>query len=463
MNAHLNAGRKARADKQFDIAEKEGAAAVKEAEALGPLQPALYSALVELGNTYYVQRKYAEAEPFYFRATEIAESSGIDQRTLSYQLDSLGMTRHFEGKDLAALPALERALSLREKALGPDNENVVPLLADLAAVQSALLKRDQAEASLRRALTLQDKMIGPDRARTAATMIQLAGVLDAEAKYEEAERYYRDSLKNREALFGSENGAVSDSLLALAEFLRLRGRNPEAEPLYRRSMHIREKLYGPDSLAVATGANGLSLTLRNMKKFDEAEILLLHAIDIAEKSEGADGLRVTRFLGNLSVLYRRENRLPAAEKVRPGRYPSGKNASGRRIRTSSTSSKILRMFTIRKNDIPMPNRFTGARWRFSRKITVRIIPMLPANVPVWEEISPAKSDSRGGHALRSGAGDRRKTQRAGQFENRSSDTSYRANLPSGKYVCGGRGAVRARHSHRSVEPRRETPVGHRVE
>jgi tetratricopeptide (TPR) repeat protein len=269
LDQHLAAAQKARSERQYDAAEREGAAAVQEAEKLGTISPRLNEALAALGTTYSVQRKYEQARPLLFRATEIAEAAGVDSRTLTTQLLSL------------------------------------------ANVQSTLVNWDQAELSLRRALQIGERLVGPDRAQTAAIMIQLAGVLNSEAKYEQAESYYRSALKLQEALFGPDNVAVS-AVGSLGFFLFRRGRSTEAEPLLRRTLRSNEKVYGPESVQVASAANDLSLTVRDLNRLDEAEALLIRAIDIAGKTENSK-LAQSRYMGNLSLIYQRKRMLPEAE------------------------------------------------------------------------------------------------------------------------------------------------------
>ncbi len=315
LDTHLAAARKARDQKLYADAEREGSAALQEAEKLGLLSPRLNAALADLGYTFYIQRKYTDAEPLYFRATEIADPAGIDPRTQSVQLNYLGMARFHGNKQEAALAPLEHALALREKAIGPDHPNVAQLLVDLATVQAALTKRDLAEASLRRALRIQDQFIGPDRAQTAATMMQLGSVLDAEVKHEEAETFYRGALKIREAVLGPESAPVADTLDDLAELLRTRGNNKDAEPLQKRALAIRTKVFGAAGPRVARSFNNLALIERNLGHPDEAEKLLLQAVDIAENKDSLDQGSLARYLSNLASLYRSQGQLREAEKV----------------------------------------------------------------------------------------------------------------------------------------------------
>src|SRR5579862_9870230 len=139
LDQYLAAARKARDDTQYDNAERQGAATIEQAEKLGPLSPRFNEALADLGTTYYAQRKYSQAEPLFFRATEIGHAAGVDGRTLATQLSNLGMLRHLLGRNEDALHTLERALKLREKSLGSEHPDLAFDLMNMANVQTALL------------------------------------------------------------------------------------------------------------------------------------------------------------------------------------------------------------------------------------------------------------------------------------------------------------------------------------
>ena len=313
--AHLKAANAARSQKQWAEAEKEGAAAIAEAEKLGPLNGRLADALQAAGYTCFLEGKYDRSELLYFRATEIAEPAGTSQETLAYELDYLGSARLRQDKFPSAMAPYQRALAIREKLKGPDDPSLANLLSNLAAAQIGLSQWAPAEESLNRAVRIQEKLIGPDRANLANTLMQLGNAMQAQAKYPEAETRYRDALKIREALFGPDHASVGDSLSQLGDTIRHEGRYAEAEPLLRRSVAIREKAYGPNGPAVANSLNNLALALEALNKSDEAEKCFLRAIDIAGGDASDKGGRESRYMGNLSALYRRQQRLPEAQKL----------------------------------------------------------------------------------------------------------------------------------------------------
>src|SRR6266705_554827 len=66
------------------------------------------------------------------------------------------------GKYAEAVPLAQRALAIREKALGPDHPDVASLLNNLAELYRAQGRYADAEALFKRSLAIREKALGPD-------------------------------------------------------------------------------------------------------------------------------------------------------------------------------------------------------------------------------------------------------------------------------------------------------------
>src|SRR2546423_152024 len=75
-----------------------------------------------------------------------------------------------------AIPLAERALALREKALGPQAPEVAGALSNLAVLYQATGKLDRAEALNLRALSIYEQASGGDRAHLADVLYHLAEI-----------------------------------------------------------------------------------------------------------------------------------------------------------------------------------------------------------------------------------------------------------------------------------------------
>ena len=189
-----------------------------------------------------------------------------------------------QGRYEQAEPLYQRALAIREKALGPDHPDVATSLNNLArlyqppgpvrAGRAALPARPghpresagarpprrrhqpqqpgacstshqgryaQAEPLYQRALAIREKALGPDHPDAAASLNNLAVLYDNQGRYEQAEPLYHRALAIREKVLGPDHPATAASLNNLAVLYRKQGRHGQAEPLYQRALAIREK------------------------------------------------------------------------------------------------------------------------------------------------------------------------------------------------------------------------------
>ena len=107
-------------------------------------------------------------------------------------------------------------------------------------------KYEEAEPLYQRALTIREKALGPEHPDTASTLNNLALLYNNQGKYEEAEPLYQRALAIREKALGPEHPDTASTLNNLAILYYDQGKDEEAEPLYQRALAIREKVFGLD-------------------------------------------------------------------------------------------------------------------------------------------------------------------------------------------------------------------------
>jgi tetratricopeptide (TPR) repeat protein len=78
---------------------------------------------------------------------------------------------------------LKRALSIQEKALGPDHLDVAATLNALGVVYYQLHRFAEAEPLLKRAQAIREKALGPDDLLVAASLNDLANVCEGQGRY----------------------------------------------------------------------------------------------------------------------------------------------------------------------------------------------------------------------------------------------------------------------------------------
>ncbi len=100
---------------------------------------------------------------------------------------------------------VQRALTTRERVLGPEHPNTLSTVNNLASLYRKQGKYKQAERLYQRALTTKERVLGPEHPDTLGTVNNLAGLYWKQGKYEQAERLYQRALTTFERVLRPEH------------------------------------------------------------------------------------------------------------------------------------------------------------------------------------------------------------------------------------------------------------------
>jgi tetratricopeptide (TPR) repeat protein/Zn finger protein HypA/HybF involved in hydrogenase expression len=242
-------------------------------------------------------------------------------------------------------PVYEKALSEREKALGPDHPRVARSASDLGMFLMQIKDLIAAEAPLRRAVAIDgsnaDPLLGSDREN-------LASVLESNGKREEAFQLYRqaaagpdfrvaarsfaslarldsahadswygNAVEAEEKASGTEDRRVAILLHERALALREKGDDKSAEPLLRRALAIQQKIAKPDYHLTAGILNTLGNLLEGAHQMEEAERLERVALRLSEERFGPESPELSMTCTNLAdVLWNKHDYAGAARLYR---------------------------------------------------------------------------------------------------------------------------------------------------
>ena len=138
-------------------------AAAGHAERLGIAGEAA-SWLSDRASAYLRERgQYRQAKPLAERAVTLAEAAlGPDDLEVAWRRDALGRVLHALGDFSGAREQFERALAIGEAALGPDHRDVGTWRNNLGAVLRDLGDLPGAREQFERALAISEAALGPD-------------------------------------------------------------------------------------------------------------------------------------------------------------------------------------------------------------------------------------------------------------------------------------------------------------
>jgi tetratricopeptide (TPR) repeat protein len=187
-DSHIDEGSKAYSEQDFEEAEKQYLAAIKEAEKFGPQDSRLITSLDSLASVYEAQRKWVEAEPLYQRTLALQENLlGLEHPEVADNLNNLAIVYKAQGKYSEAEPLYKRALAIREKANGPDHPDIADGLENLAMVYKTEGKYREAEALYTRELAIWENVLGPEHLKVATTLENYASLLRLMNRKDEAD------------------------------------------------------------------------------------------------------------------------------------------------------------------------------------------------------------------------------------------------------------------------------------
>jgi tetratricopeptide (TPR) repeat protein len=144
------------------------------------------SRLLNQAGFYLWERgRYTDAKPLYQRALAIRERAlGPEDSDVATSLNNLAAFYDDQGQYAKAEPLFERALAIWEKALGAEHPNVAASLNDLAALYASQGQYTKAEPLYRRALAILGKALGPEHPNVATSLNNLAAVYYKQGQYQ---------------------------------------------------------------------------------------------------------------------------------------------------------------------------------------------------------------------------------------------------------------------------------------
>ncbi|MEO5878928.1 MAG: CHAT domain-containing tetratricopeptide repeat protein [Candidatus Eisenbacteria bacterium] len=196
-----------------------------------------------------------------------------------------------------------RALRIKERALGPNDDDVAETLTQASMFDGAIQDWKEAEAKLRRAVAIRDHNPRTPPQKLAWTLNSFAIFLMGDGRFEESREVFERTLAIREKVLGSESPAVASTLNPYGFLLQQLGDYTGARAVYERSLAIRQKTRGADHPDVARSMATLSSLMITIGDWAGARPLLERQLAIQQKAFGSVNLAVINTLYQLGSVY----------------------------------------------------------------------------------------------------------------------------------------------------------------
>jgi len=257
---------------------------------------------------------YEEAQPLLQRALAIREQAlGADHPDVANSLDKLALLCEAQWKDAQAEQCYQQALDIRIRVLGSKHLDVARSLNNIGFFNFKKGQYAQAESLYRQALAIFEQTLGPDHLDVAQCLHNLAAAQREQGRHAEAEPLHQRVLAIREQALGPNHPQVAASLRSLAITYHTQGKYLLAEPFYQRALAIREQALGPDHPDVAMSLRNLAMLYHQLGKYSQAELFLQRTLRICERAFGPSHPFVADVLVMLAELYLTQRKYAEAE------------------------------------------------------------------------------------------------------------------------------------------------------
>jgi tetratricopeptide (TPR) repeat protein len=210
-----------------------------------------------------------------------------------------------------AEPHLTKALKLRRRIYGPDDERVAEILVDMAWWHNEKMRYSDAEHAAREALRIyRNRGVAGSPHLKASAVLQR--ILIASGRLDEAEAVAEEAL----ALASdtrTEYPEVAVILQAQADLLVHRGQYREAELVARRAVDMHRRLHGPAHPETAWGLFSLGDSLLWQRKLPQAEQTFREALSIFRQRYRGNHHSLTDTLSSLRQVLQAQGNQAALE------------------------------------------------------------------------------------------------------------------------------------------------------
>ena len=261
-------------------------------KSIGTTHPHTMLTRRNLAETLRLSGDFEQADKLDDETLDLCNSLGENKEseqleTLKNRADSLRAHERYEDSEVIR----RRELELRQARLasGEDERGVQDCLDGLAFLLSEQGKYNEAEPICKQILDHRTRQYGPEHEQTLKTLWNLALAYRKQGKFVDAEESYTQLVDIQSKTLGTDHPTTLDSLMQLAWVLRNLQKYPQSEERYRFSLEARRKVLDPEDPVMLLLESNLALVLKYQDhKSQETTLLLRHAYETTLKNLGPD-------------------------------------------------------------------------------------------------------------------------------------------------------------------------------
>jgi non-specific serine/threonine protein kinase/serine/threonine-protein kinase len=248
-------------------------------------------------------------------SSQIESGLASDPELQTQMMMVMGLTYENLGLYNRAESLYHKAADIRERRLGPENDDTLKSQASLGWIEYRQGRFHDSEALLRQLLGIRQSHYGAKNAETLVVMSYLGVVVNEEGHSAEAETLERQVLDARIRTLGESDPNTLSAMNHLSLALLGAGKWPEAEKLDREQLTIFRRIEGSDSPHSLMAAENLGIVLYREGRFAEAEAMDRENLAIKRRVLGPDHPETIRSMNTLAAVLTDEGKLAEAQSL----------------------------------------------------------------------------------------------------------------------------------------------------
>jgi serine/threonine protein kinase len=221
---------------------------------------------------------------------------------------TLGNTLYYLGDHAQAAEQDEKARALFTRYRGPNDQNALRSMANLAQSYAALNRHAEAVKLYKETLAAQKRVLGPDHPDTLAGMNNLALGFAALGRHKVAFKLFEETLVKRKRVLGPEHPDTLRTMNNLALISNTLLRHAEALKLGEEALAACKRVLPPDHPDTLWSMSNLATFYRALNRHAEALKLCEEALAARKRVLGLDHPSTLVSMGNLAQSYVSLNR-----------------------------------------------------------------------------------------------------------------------------------------------------------
>lgn len=260
------------------------------------------------------EQQYGKADSVLRQALQNAESAD-NAVLIATCLDGLGETYFRQGRFDQAEPYFEKAFAMRRKSLPPAHEDLVASLNSLSATYFFQRKYSMAKPLCEQLLATYELLLGKHHPEVATCLINLGLIAMSENKFGDAEQYFAEASRIRRAFYEPAHILIGNSLSHLGNTYFEQKRYDRANETFKEAFDILEKYHDLNNSDLQAIVQRLAHSYEQVGKLEDLEKLYIKMIRSSELKIGPGSQQAGKYLEKLAHLHLSRKKFEAAEKI----------------------------------------------------------------------------------------------------------------------------------------------------